>query len=356
MKRSIRAALVLAVLLAADAPAQDTIPRIVDVRIGQHRDFDRVVLELDQAAPITRQPTAPGQDVVIDLGARPLLPRQEIATGSPRFQSMLLEGTVEGARLQLQRGQARVRVFWLTEPPRLVIDVADEGEAPFEPPPGTQSLDPPPSEPIEAIPPLPEVTREIPEEELPLREQLEALGAADPMPETPLPEEVEPEEAPVALAPTEAPTQAADVPAEPPPEQVAPPVGLPPQPLPPELAPLPMPPTKPEGTAPGERRSDRWLSLLIWVGLPLLLIGLALYLTRARGRGVEEAPEPRPPESITPGEVMSASDRLDLLEKRIDEEVRARMQLEHRVVMVQEDLKVVRDRVIRMGRRGEAPS
>jgi hypothetical protein len=46
-------------------------------------------------------------------------------------------------------------------------------------------------------------------------------------------------------------------------------------------------------------------------------------------------------------------DRLDLLEKRIDEEVRSRMNLERRVVEVQQDLKVVRDRVSRIARRGE---
>jgi hypothetical protein len=117
-----------------------------------------------------------------------------------------------------------------------------------------------------------------------------------------------------------------------------------------------MPPPEPSGLEPEEPGYDRWLVLLVWIGGPLLLVGLALYLTRSRRREPEEPPEPRLPESITPGEVLNASDRLDLLEKRIDEEVRARMQLEHRVVMVQEDLKVVRDRVIRMGKRGEAPS
>ena len=113
------------------------------------------------------------------------------------------------------------------------------------------------------------------------------------------------------------------------------------------------PPPEPPLTRTGGSALPRWLALLLWVGVPVLLGGLGFYLTRQRR---SETPDdlPRTPESITPEEVLNASDRLDLLEKRIDEEVRSRVQLEDRMVEVQEDLKVVRDRVNRIARRGEA--
>jgi hypothetical protein len=41
------------------------------------------------------------------------------------------------------------------------------------------------------------------------------------------------------------------------------------------------------------------------------------------------------------------------MDRRIDEEVRARMQLEERLAQVQEEIKVMRDRLQRVARRGE---
>jgi ATP-dependent Lon protease len=54
-------------------------------------------------------------------------------------------------------------------------------------------------------------------------------------------------------------------------------------------------------------------------------------------------------------ELVEATERIDLLEKRIDEEVRRRMELEARASRLQEDLKVVHDRMRRLARRGEPP-
>jgi len=87
--------------------------------------------------------------------------------------------------------------------------------------------------------------------------------------------------------------------------------------------------------------------------VPLLLAGLGLWLLRRRAPAAGGEVEIRTPETITPDEVLRASDRIDLLEKRIDEEVRARMQVEQRLGQIQEDLKVVRDRIVRLVRRGE---
>jgi hypothetical protein len=226
------------------------------------------------------------------------------------------------------------------------------GMEPEEPGPAEQPPDEaPPVEPrpeeLVAEPVVPgEILPEeiLPKEAAPIESPAEEPVAPGMEPEEPAIAEVAPEEPAAEVAPEE--------PAAEPIPEVAP------QPPPPEPSALPLPPPEaaPEKPAPGKAERDRWLALLVWVGGPLLLVGLGLYLTRGRRRRPPESAEPRIPESITPGEVLSASDRLDLLEKRIDEEVRARMHLENRVVQVQEDLKVVRDRVSRVSRRGEGAS
>jgi hypothetical protein len=330
-------AIFLALLLGLPAGAEEALPRIVDVRVGRHPAFDRVVLELEREAPVFRLPVAPGEETLLEVRARPLLPRQEIATGSPRLELLILEETLEGTRIRLRKGEGRVRLFILASPPRLVVDVADAGTDPFEPPPGAQTLPAPPPEFIEAPTEGPAPGAGVPEEPGPVEQQPEEAPPVEPSPEEPVPPGMQPEEPSVAEV----------TPEEPIPEPI-PEVTL--QPAPPEPSALPLPPPEaaPEKPAPGKAVRDRWLALLVWVGGPLLVVGLGLYLTRGRRHRPPESAEPRIPESITPGEVLSASDRLDLLEKRIDEEVRARMHLENRVVQVQEDLKVVRDRVSRI--------
>jgi hypothetical protein len=356
-------AFVLALLLGLQGAAQEAVPQIVDVRVGRHSAFDRVVLELEREAPVFRVPTVPGEETQLEIRAQPLLPRQEIATGSPRLELLILEGTLEGTRIRLQRGEGRIRVFLLESPPRLVIDVADPGAEPFEPPPGTQPV-PGLSEEL-AQPPIetPAPVDVAPDEPPPGEPLLDEAPPLEPSPEEPVAGEIAPE----AVAPTERPPEEpgpAEVTAEEPlaagvtPEEAAPEPTpkAPPRAVPPEPKTLPLPPPEAAPRKPVPRRVDRdqWLTLLVWIGAPLLLVGLALSLIRGRRRLPPEATEPRIPESITPGEVLSASDRLDLLEKRIDEEVRARMHLENRVVEVQENLKVVRDRVSRLSLRGEA--
>ena len=354
------AAFLLALLLGLQAAAEEAVPRIVDVRVGRHAAYDRVVLEMESEALVFRLPAAPGEETLLEIRARPLLPRQEIVTGSPRLEALILEETLEGTRVRVRNGERSLRVFTLKSPPRLVVDVADAGVDPFDPPPGT-----------EAVPLL------APEEPGPLEPPLEEVPPTEPLPEEPEAVEVTPEkEAPIETASEEpGPAEvasaalepaalvpgarvAAEITPEEPMPEPTPEVAPQPQPAPPEPSALPMPPreTAPEEPAPGRDDRDRWLALLVWVGGPLLLVGLGLYLIRGRRRPPPESAEPRIPESITPEEVLSASDRLDLLEKRIDEEVRSRMHLESRVVQVQEDLKVVRDRVNRIPRRGEAAS
>ena len=92
--------------------------------------------------------------------------------------------------------------------------------------------------------------------------------------------------------------------------------------------------------------------VLISILVPFALAALVIWwVSRQRAR----VPGPRtradllvPPESISPEEVATSSDRVDLLEKRIDQEVRARVTVEERITHMQEDLKVIRDRLNRV--------
>ena len=101
--------------------------------------------------------------------------------------------------------------------------------------------------------------------------------------------------------------------------------------------------------------------MALGIGLTLFVIVaiVALRLRRPRSLVQERdvlVTEPRAPETITPDEILAAADRIDLLDKRIDEEVRARMQLEECVLHANEELKVMRDRLHRASRRTEGDS
>ncbi len=58
-----------------------------------------------------------------------------------------------------------------------------------------------------------------------------------------------------------------------------------------------------------------------------------------------------PPETISQEELFRSNTGVDLLDKRLDEEVRARMQLEERTANTNEELKVLRERLARLERR-----
>ncbi len=64
--------------------------------------------------------------------------------------------------------------------------------------------------------------------------------------------------------------------------------------------------------------------------------------------GTGSLAEMPPPLALPP-----SADRVDIVEKRLDEEVRARMQLEERVMHMTEENKVLRDRVHRIARRSD---
>ena len=330
----------LALALGAPALAQEP-ARIVDIRVGRHADYDRLVLELERPVELRRLPASAAGTLVLELEARPLLPYQTVHTPYRRIGTVVVKGTAAGARIEVESRSQRVRVFRLSDPARVVLDFGDPGTEPFLAPPGTEAV------------PEPAPTPEIPEPEL--AEPVEAEVAP---PEGAAP--VEPE--PVASVPVPEEGIVAPVPDPDPPE--APALGP---------VPVPEPAAAPEtrGTveaapkpAPPRARFSLPRGALL-AGLAVLAVGLALSaLLWLRSRAgpprraavsVDSAPAdwPRAAETITPEEIAGASDQVDLLGRRIDQEVRARMHLEQRLGEMQEELKVMRDRVQRAKRRGD---
>jgi len=101
--------------------------------------------------------------------------------------------------------------------------------------------------------------------------------------------------------------------------------------------------------------------LALWSGLALLLVSAMYFVVRGvralrppstRDRALMKAVEIGT-DSITPDDLASPVGKLDLLEKRLDDEVRARMRLEERLLHLQEELKVMRDRMQRLLRRND---
>jgi len=109
-------------VLAAAAPAFAA-GRILDVRIGRHDEFTRIVFELDGQAPHQVKQKAGATELVIELGAGS--PAREILSNSDLVQSVRLEpkGGETTARVVLRTSRVRVSELTLESPSRLVIDV-----------------------------------------------------------------------------------------------------------------------------------------------------------------------------------------------------------------------------------------
>ena len=336
------ASVLFAALLGVAGGNEGETPRITGVRYGHHSTYDRIVVELSGQSHAVYVPTAEKIETLIEVAARPPRTLTPLPAGLRRIQTLEIRAIQGGTRIQVIGTGGPVRTFLLANPVRLIIDLADRDHGqlpmpgdvdvlPFDVA-GLRSLAPEPA-------PAPE-PEDVSEPVTPPEPASVPGPASEP--------EVEPEPPPEAVAEPELTPEPAPE-AEPEMAKAEPVLDLPP--ILEELPPLPPPIVRiPEPTDPGY---DRWLALAIWVGGPILLLALGFSFLRGRRPGPEPVDVVRTPESITGGEILASSDRLDLLEKRIDEEVRSRMNLERRVVEVQENLKVVRDRVTRLSRRGE---
>ena len=379
-------ALPLAAVSRAAEPAH-----VTEVRHRTYAQFERIVLELDRAAPVERRAAGAGKLDLL-LRARPAMERQVIG-GAIR-----IERTEQGdTRVSAATGSLQVRVFTLPSPPRLVIDLGEPGltafvaphdgtpifagasALPAEPPPTTTAepaappapaAEPetapgavPEAEPLatpsHAAPPLPEPELEpvpevgpvakvaperviqAPDRETSLAEAPTAVGVPATRPPRPFPAPLRPEaeQGPSAGAdvvrqpargPEAAPTEA---PSRPPAVVLTPPVALRPAPGP-----------------PGGGSSGWWIAAALGLGV---LAGAGLLLRR-RGRSgasfdASTALQPASPD-IAPEDLVPRGDRIELLEMRLDEEARERLHLESRLAEMSEEQKVLRDRLRRMTR------
>ncbi len=359
-------ALAAGVTATTDGPG-----RIVDIRFGQHADYDRLVIQLEKPVAVTRPPLRDLQDFVMELQAKPLLQSQVLETDLKRMGTVSIESTDRGARISFESRPRRVRVFQLENPVRIVVDAADPSPEPFDVPVGTAPVVEL-SEVLEPEPVIPPDTANVTDSR-----GNEISTATPEISEAPLVDSAETLDTAQAITP-DVPVEAVpetDIPIEPIEEAAAPSVPIEPIAIEPLAEPdFSQPRTSPPSTVwpdemPATGAGPHWLptlrfSMAIAVMLSLSLFGvIALVWFRLRqprtqaatasgGHGFS-AITPSVPETITRSEIIGSSDRVDILEKRIDEEVRARMQLEERLFQTQEELKVLRDRVHRVSRRGE---
>ncbi len=102
---------------------------IVDVRVGRHPDFTRVVFELDRAVGyrIERADSSRGvSELVVSLEA--VSSAERIDSPKSLIQQVRLEpvGARSVARVRLVKGGLRIKEMILNNPPRIVLDVLND--------------------------------------------------------------------------------------------------------------------------------------------------------------------------------------------------------------------------------------
>jgi hypothetical protein len=131
--RSARALLALVGLLAMTtsmAVLEATAAEVVEVRVGRHPDFTRVVFELDRAAGyrIERSdPSSKNAELIVSLEAGSI-PRR-IQSSKSFIEQVVVEpsGGRSIARIRLAQGGLKLKEMILASPPRIVLDVIAEG-------------------------------------------------------------------------------------------------------------------------------------------------------------------------------------------------------------------------------------
>ncbi|MCG8590740.1 MAG: AMIN domain-containing protein [Proteobacteria bacterium] len=147
---------VLALGLVAPLPARAA--QVVDVRVGLHPTFTRIVFELDTAAAyrVEQQPggggAAPALVVQLQATAKPEVLRR--SRGNVRAVEVTRTGQGSRATLRLRRPGLRLRELVLSNPPRIVLDVVTPKTA-AEPTPPPRTAPPPKPEPKPAAQPKP---------------------------------------------------------------------------------------------------------------------------------------------------------------------------------------------------------
>jgi hypothetical protein len=172
MRRVFVPVLLVAVLVAARAEAA----RVVDVRVGAHKGYTRVVLELDAPSEyrISRQSLPSGSGNVTELAVELTSATGAFAVGGRRgiVQSVRVKTQGKGAvaLIRLTVDSPRVADMTLKGPDRIVIDVrppakqaaAPKAAPPPPPPPKPKAASPPPPKPKPAPEPVAQAPQKPP--------------------------------------------------------------------------------------------------------------------------------------------------------------------------------------------------
>jgi len=129
--------------------------RVVEVRVGSHPAFTRVVFELDKSAGYRLERTNGDRTLIVTLDAA-AQPRT-VRTRTRAIPKLTVESAAGGAvaRIELAKAASRVQEMILGNPPRIVIDVMKESmgaTAPVAPAPPKQATAPTPA-PIAVVKP-----------------------------------------------------------------------------------------------------------------------------------------------------------------------------------------------------------
>jgi hypothetical protein len=312
---------VIAALAALLAAAPSLAANVVQVRVGNHPTFTRVVFELDAPAGyrIAKAVDEGTQELIVTLeaGSTP----RSVRSSSPEVGLVTVQHGTDStvAHIRLRRGNAGVKELILSQPPRIVIDlmrepslIAAAKEAAASTPAAAQPATEPPAE--EA--PVAEATKapapEARSAEAAAAEAKPPAPAVSP-PERESPPQAEAAPAPEAAPPAPAPSEPAE--AEPAAPLAAAPVEPPAEPVEPELTPpaLEAPEAaEAEAPAPAPAAAESELPLpplqLVAVGAGLLLLIVLVVMLMRRRRlpndldvtalADDEEPEP---ESISAG-------------------------------------------------------
>ncbi len=192
--RRIRAGLA-GLSLAVLAPSPASASQVMDVRLGRHPAYTRVVIELDEPAGYRLFLEEDVLEVRLEAGAAP----ERIESQVGLVESIDLEASAGAAvaRIRLRQRNPRVREHIFADPPRIVLDLSP-GEAPAVAAESPSAAGPaaggeagaPVEEAAEPVP-LPEPEPEAPEpaQEVP---ELPAAAEAEETPEAGTPPEPEP--------------------------------------------------------------------------------------------------------------------------------------------------------------------
>ncbi len=124
--RGFRLAALLALLASWAWSSPGRTAEVVDLRIGDHPEFTRVVFELDLPAPhkIARSgPDSGVSEIVVVIEAASIV--RDMKSPGGRIDSVKLapSGKRSTARIRLESGDLKLKEMILSDPPRIVLDV-----------------------------------------------------------------------------------------------------------------------------------------------------------------------------------------------------------------------------------------